>query len=305
MPVLYGHAPVESKRVSLPSVTPFLKHEDRVVDTNDSMPKQRTRGRKKASFGILFWLAFLLLVLVVFLYNRSTIESVMESTGLVDVLRDRFGDEEEPEVVQTLPEEDGTAGDDGEPDSPRIVNLPPEEEVTEPAEEGDNSTDSSEPPSQPAEETEEPKESAEPSPRSRESNIFFIRVTDQGTIYPEGVVRTVTYTNNPMTETLNSLLEGPTRAELNLGLLNLIPDETRLLSAAVRDRVAYLNFSEEFRFNPMGFEGLMAQLQQIVYSTTEFSTVEEVQILIEGELVDYLGVEGVYIGAPLSRDSFG
>ena len=108
-----------------------------------------------------------------------------------------------------------------------------------------------------------------------------------------------------MTETLNTLLEGPTSEELNLGLLNLIPDGTRLLSAAVRDRVAYLNFSEEFRFNPMGFEGLMAQLQQIVYSTTEFSTVERVQILIEGQLVEYLGVEGIFIGKPLGRDSFG
>lgn len=258
-------------------------------------------------------MAFLLLLLVVFLYNRTTIENVLETTGLIEVLRERFGGDEEPEIVQVDPD-DGSEALDSPEGAPRIVDLPPE--IT-PEPEPPTEPDSRDPPEnapvvpeEPAgvpegPNTDSPGAADEPELRRRNSNIYFIRVTDQGTIYPEGVIREVTYTNNPMTETLNTLLEGPTIDELNLGLLNLIPDGTRLLSAAVRDRVAYLNFSEEFRFNPMGFEGLMAQLQQIVYSTTEFSTVERVQILIEGELVEYLGVEGLFIGKPLTRDSFG
>lgn len=276
------------------------------------MAQRQTKRRKKASFGVLFWLAFVLLILVVFLYNRSTIENVLETTGLIEVLRDRFGGEEEPEVVQTTPddaegEEETTIinlppEDAPEQDAPVVIDEPtPDEEADEAAPEPETEPDDpEEAPPGPS-----PEIAEEPELRRRDSSIYFIRVTDQGTIYPEGVVREVTYTNNPMTETLNTLLQGPTSEELNLGLLNLIPDGTRLLSAAVRDRVAYLNFSEEFRFNPMGFEGLMAQLQQIVYSTTEFSTVERVQILIEGQLVEYLGVEGIFIGKPLGRDSFG
>ncbi len=276
------------------------------------MAQRQTKSRKKASFGVLFWLAFLLLVLVVFLYNRTTIENVLETTGLIEVLRDRFNGEEEPEIVQVDPDGDSDAVDrpeepDDEPvEAPRIVDLPPETapDIQDEAEDPPEAVE--EPAGVPERPDTDSRESTdEPELRRRDSNIYFIRVTDQGTIYPEGVVREVTYTNNPMTETLNTLLEGPTSDELNLGLLNLIPDGTRLLSAAVRDRVAYLNFSEEFRFNPMGFEGLMAQLQQIVYSTTEFSTVERVQILIEGQLVEYLGVEGLFIGKPLARDSFG
>ena len=274
------------------------------------MAQRQTKRRKKASFGVLFWLAFVLLVLVVFLYNRSTIENVLETTGFIEVLRERFGGEEEPEVVQNTPD------DAEDEEDTTIINLPPEDapEPEPPVVAEEPSPDEEEPDPEPETEEDDPDDSpARPSPeiaeepelRRRDSSIYFIRVTDQGTIYPEGVVREVTYTNNPMTETLNTLLEGPTSEELNLGLLNLIPDGTRLLSAAVRDRVAYLNFSEEFRFNPMGFEGLMAQLQQIVYSTTEFSTVERVQILIEGQLVEYLGVEGIFIGKPLGRDSFG
>jgi germination protein M len=280
------------------------------------MAQRQTKSRKKASFGVLFWLAFLLLVLVVFLYNRTTIENVLETTGLVDVLRDRFDGEEEPEIVQVDPDGGSEGVDEPEEpgETPRIVDLPPETapEPVPPADpegrdEAEELPDAEEGPAGvPQRPDTDPGGSTEdPELRRRDSNIYFIRVTDQGTIYPEGVIREVAYTNNPMTETLNTLLEGPTSDELNLGLLNLIPDGTRLLSAAVRDRVAYLNFSEEFRFNPMGFEGLMAQLQQIVYSTTEFSTVEGVQILIEGQLVEYLGVEGLFIGKPLTRDSFG
>ncbi|MFP4430244.1 MAG: GerMN domain-containing protein [Spirochaetaceae bacterium] len=282
------------------------------------MAQRQTKSRKKASFGVLFWLAFLLLVLVVFLYNRTTIENVLETTGLIEVLRERFNGNEEPEIVRVDPDEAPDVLDDdlldNPEEAPRIVDLPPETapEPVPPADpdsrdEAEELPDTEEGPAGVPQrpDTDSRDTGDEPELRRRNANIYFIRVTDQGTIYPEGVTREVTYTNNPMTQTLNTLLEGPTSDELNLGLLNLIPDGTRLLSAAVRDRVAYLNFSEEFRFNPMGFEGLTAQLQQIVYSTTEFSTVERVQILIEGELVEYLGVEGLFVGKPLSRDSFG
>jgi len=68
--------------------------------------------------------------------------------------------------------------------------------------------------------------------------------------------------------------------------------------------VAYLNFNKSFRFNPMGAEGTVAQLQQIIYSSTEFPTVSEVQFLIEGERLDYVGGDGIFIGEPLGRDAF-
>ncbi|MFW5684760.1 MAG: GerMN domain-containing protein, partial [Spirochaetota bacterium] len=62
--------------------------------------------------------------------------------------------------------------------------------------------------------------------------------------------------------------------------------------------------NQAFRFNPLGAEGTVAQLLQIIYSSTEFSTVERVQFLVEGEQVDYLGGDGIYVGRPLGRDAF-
>jgi spore germination protein GerM len=43
---------------------------------------------------------------------------------------------------------------------------------------------------------------------------------------------------------------------------------------------------------------------QVVYTATAFSTVDSVQILIDGEKKEYLGSEGVWIGSPLARSSF-
>ena len=57
-------------------------------------------------------------------------------------------------------------------------------------------------------------------------------------------------------------------------------------------------------YNRFGIEGYAGQLKQVVYTATTFPTVQDVQILIEGETRDYLGGEGVFIGRPLSRNSF-
>jgi germination protein M len=114
----------------------------------------------------------------------------------------------------------------------------------------------------------------------------------------------VKYTDAPLTSTLQALLAGPTPAEINQGLMSLVAPAARLRRARVQDGTAYLDFSEDFRFNSLGKEGLSAQLEQVVYSATEFPTVKRVQILLEGKVADYLSPEGLFIGKPLSRDSF-
>ena len=86
--------------------------------------------------------------------------------------------------------------------------------------------------------------------------------------------------------------------------MTLIPSGTRLLGASVSNGIATLNFSEAFSFNSVGVQGYLAQLMQIVYTATSFSTVNSVQFIIEGQREDYLGSEGTWIGSPLSRSSF-
>lgn len=292
------------------------------VDTRSAMAK--TRGKRKSgSIGILFWVAFILLIVVIFLYNKPTIERTLENTGLVDVLRERFGGRRAADRSEESTEQDRVPDiaielepADPEPTAPPTAPQPPRDGGQAPQPPADTEPTPQprqEPPRSPAQPApQEPRDDTPTAPRaeqqltrSRESTLYFIRVTDDGQIFPEQVKRTVTFTNNPMTQTLHALIAGPTIDELNAGLLTLVPENTRLISAAVRDGTAYLNFNEAFRFNPMGVEGLVAQLQQVVFSVTEFNTITRVQILIEGQQVTYLGGDGVYVGTPLDRSSFG
>jgi spore germination protein GerM len=107
-----------------------------------------------------------------------------------------------------------------------------------------------------------------------------------------------------MLDVLQALLQGPSAEEQRQGLISLIPPGTRILSrtTTVRGNTAYINFSEDFMFNTYGVEGYAAQLRQIVWTVTEFSNVKDVQILVEGRRVDYLG-EGIWIGSPIGRDT--
>jgi len=134
----------------------------------------------------------------------------------------------------------------------------------------------------------------------RERALHFIQIDRSGAIFRIRVNRNLPLSNYPMTDTLRALVDGPSADESRRGLISLIPPGTRVISAAVRGGTAYINFSEDFRYNSYGVEGYFAQLRQIIYTVTEFPNVRDVQILIEGRPVDFLG-EGIWVGSPIGR----
>jgi spore germination protein GerM len=139
---------------------------------------------------------------------------------------------------------------------------------------------------------------------TRSAFLYFVHIDDDGTIVRQEVKRQIPGSDSPLTDSLNALLGGPSSEEMRRHLVSLIPAGTKLLSAQVRGGTVFLNFNEAFMYNHYGIEGYAGQLKQVVYTATAFSTVQDVQILIDGERHDYLGGEGVYIGKPLSRSSF-
>lgn len=140
-------------------------------------------------------------------------------------------------------------------------------------------------------------------PATIAAKICFVAIDSDGTVIRKIVSRQVAK-DSPLTESLNSLLSGPNSLESKTGCRTLIPSGTKLYSAVVKNGTATLDFSTEFEINTNGVQGFLGQLMQIVYTATNFSTVQNVQILIEGEKKEYLGSEGVWIGSPLSRASF-
>lgn len=214
----------------------------------------------------------------------------MENTGFTELLS-REKEEKEPEVVR---EED--SADETSSEEELVIEI-------QPAEEDKTASEQAEEP--------ESRESAdeEPAPREekwkiRNGKLYFIAVDENGVISLQAVTRPIKFRDSPLTQTMQELLNGLLPSELNRELLTLIPEETEILWVRVENKVAYINFNEAFRFNSLGLEGYVAQLKQIVYTATEFPTVDSVQILIEGKSYEYLGPEGVFIGKPLSRSSF-
>jgi spore germination protein GerM len=139
-------------------------------------------------------------------------------------------------------------------------------------------------------------------PETRERVLYFIQVDRSGYINRVQANRRFPLSGSPLTDVVQALIAGPNAEEKNSGLISLIPPAAKLLSASIRGNTAYLSFNEEFQYNTYGMEGYAGQLRQIVFTVTEFPNVADVQILIEGRRIDYLG-EGVWVGSPVSRDT--
>lgn len=230
--------------------------------------------------SILLWIALTLTVLVIFLFNKKTIERVLEVTGFVETVKENW-EIKEPELHPTYLE-DSTYN--------------PELEI--PDEESESMTINEE--VEPVEIPEEPIVEK----RLRPTKLYFVKVTGDGQILLNAVNRGVPVGDSPLTSALQALLKGTNTEETNTGLTGMIPAGSELLSVRINNGIASLNFNEEFQFNQIGIEGYTAQLKQVIYTATEFPTIQSVQILIEGKRLPYLGAEGLYIGEPLSREVF-
>lgn len=295
-------------------------------------------ARKKSSIGVLFWIACILLILVVFLFNRTRIEQVLDSTGFTNVVSRQPDQDTRPEVQVSPITDGGTGGEShrnasdpaeshepaasgADPDrtgtgttSPETVTIPApqtgQEKETDQNGTGTSGFETTQPvsPDNPTSHgtgtsrTTEADKPGEPQ-RIRNARLYFVLVEDSGRINLKSVSRQVRFTDSPLTSTLRTLLSGPNHDDIGSGLMSLIPQDTVLISAHVQADTAFLNFNEAFRFNRLGMDGYIAQLKQIIFTTTEFSNVKQVQFLIEGEKLEYLTAEGLWIGSPLDRNA--
>jgi len=137
---------------------------------------------------------------------------------------------------------------------------------------------------------------------TREQGIFLVQVENDGAdLRLTRVNRTLRVSNTPLMDSLSALLQGSSDAEAARDIISLISPDTRILSVRVEGHTAYINLNESFQFNPYGSEGQRYQIWQIVYTATEFPNVHDVQILIEGNRVDFLHEGGIMIGSPIGR----
>ncbi len=105
------------------------------------------------------------------------------------------------------------------------------------------------------------------------------------------------------TETIRALLGGPTEAEQAQGLHTFIPTDTLLLGIDIADGLATIDLSREFEIGG-GATNILSRLAQVVYTITQFPTVESVSFRLDGEPVTAFSGEGVVLGNPVTRADY-
>lgn len=299
--------------------------------------RKRNDRQRGSNAGTIFWLTAIIVILFVFALNWSKIQATLASTNFHEVVKTQTGagkSKAAPSTPQEAPKSSPQGGQ-GSPSAAQpgtqVPEAPPAAPPTAPQAEPQPSPKaapqtepkSAQPPdaqgsqARPAGRPQAPAGGAQVIPvapnspagasqaaKSRNASLFFVRVDDDGVIVHLEVKRQITVSDSPLLDSMSALLSGPSEDEIRKKLITLVPQGTKLLSAQVRGSTAYLNFNEAFMYNHYGIEGYAGQLKQVVYTATAFPNVQDVQILIEGAKRDYLGGEGVYIGKPLSRNSF-
>src|SRR5690606_15313075 len=93
---------------------------------------------------------------------------------------------------------------------------------------------------------------------------------------------------------LRGLLAGPTDAERALGFGTAIPAGTTLNGVVVADGVATVDLSGDFASGG-GSASMQARVAQVVFTLTQFPTVDSVDFELDGEPLTALGGEGLLL----------
>jgi hypothetical protein len=112
------------------------------------------------------------------------------------------------------------------------------------------------------------------------------------------VLRTVLATRAVATAAVRELLAGPAFDER--GLLTMIPAGSRLLGITIDGSVATVDLTGAFESGG-GSMSMFGRLAQLIYTVTQFPTVDAVRLRLDGRPVESIGGEGVIVGAGLGR----
>ena len=142
-----------------------------------------------------------------------------------------------------------------------------------------------------------------PTPASGETMVVRAYYVLAGAVGVEGLVptlREVPKAPGVARAAMEALLDDGATLGAYDRLSTAIPAGTRLLGVSVRDGIATVDLSREFETGG-GSASMTYRLGQVVYTLTQFPTVQAVAFQIEGERVTTVGGEGIDVATPQSR----
>jgi germination protein M len=185
------------------------------------------------------------------------------------------------------------------PRSPDTGTIAPESpEPSAPAPSDEPSVEPSEPPV-----SEAPTATPTPTPTPSGATSVKVYLFMNGTLVP--VRRQVDATRAVGRAALNELFEGPTANEAAASppLTTSVPDGTILLGLDIADGLATVDLSREFETGG-GSASMFGRLAQVVYTLTQFPTVDRVAFQLDGEPVTVFSGEGIVLDGPSTRDDY-
>jgi len=115
--------------------------------------------------------------------------------------------------------------------------------------------------------------------------------------------RTAPHTLQVAAAAMQALLAGPTADEQTAGMSTSIPSGTRFLGVTIDNKVATVDLSGEFESGG-GSASVAARLAQVVFTLTQFPTIEKVTFSLDGKPVDVFSGEGVMLDRPVGRADY-
>jgi germination protein M len=145
---------------------------------------------------------------------------------------------------------------------------------------------------------------APPAPGTTVRAFFFLgSFTDNAGLVP--VLREVPQTQAVGTAALTATLAGPNDAELGArpAMYTAVPEGTRLLGLRIEGGIATVNLSREFESGG-GSASVLGRLAQVVFTLTQFPTVQGVRFELDGVPVEVFSGEGVVLSDPVGREDY-
>lgn len=135
-------------------------------------------------------------------------------------------------------------------------------------------------------------------PVAQEANTTVVLYFVNTNGYLQAEQRTVKKTPGIARQAIYELCRGPQSQSLAATL----PDGTRLLDINIKDGLCTVNFSRELVAKHSGGSGAEnATVYSIVNTLTQFSSINQVQILVEGQVVDSIAGH-LDVSVPITRD---
>jgi len=136
---------------------------------------------------------------------------------------------------------------------------------------------------------------ASPAADQMSVRVYFLRGEKLGV-----AERLVPRSEAVATAAMTVLCLGPNAEEAKAGLGSAVPAGTELRSVSVKDGVATVDLSGDFASGG-GSLSMQARVAQVVYTLTQYPTVEAVDLRMDGEPLTELGGEGLVLDPGQTR----